>query len=62
MGKSILITGGSSGLGAALALEYAAPGVHLALSGRDAERLDTAAQACVERGATVETSLVDVTN
>lgn len=62
MGKSILITGGSSGLGAALALEYAAPGVHLTLSGRNSQRLDTVATACRERGATVATSLINVTN
>jgi short-subunit dehydrogenase len=37
--KSIVITGASSGIGEALALEYAAPGVLLAITGRDAERL-----------------------
>ena len=34
--NSIVITGASSGIGEALALDYAAPGVALALSGRDA--------------------------
>ena len=37
--KSIVITGASSGIGEALALDYAAPGIALALSGRDAARL-----------------------
>jgi len=58
--RSILITGASSGLGAALALAYAAPGVRLVLGGRSAERLDEVARACAARGATVETALVDV--
>lgn len=62
MGQSILITGGSSGLGAALALDYAAEGVHLALSGRNGGRLKAIADACAKRGATVATSLADVTD
>ena len=37
--KAILITGASSGIGEALALEYAAPGVSLSLSGRQESRL-----------------------
>ena len=35
---SILITGASSGIGEALALAYAAPGVALALGGSDETR------------------------
>ena len=35
---SIVITGASRGIGEALALDYAQPGVALALSGRDAGR------------------------
>lgn len=58
--KSILITGGSSGIGEALALAYAAPGVFLALGGRSAERLAAAAQGCRSRGATVTTGQIDV--
>ena len=41
--KSIAITGGSSGIGAALARAYAAPGVNLALAGRDEPRLEVVA-------------------
>ena len=41
--SSIVITGASSGIGEALALDYAAPGVALALTGRDAGRLETVA-------------------
>lgn len=60
--SGILITGASSGIGAALALLYARPGVRLALTGRDAARLAEAAAACRRRGATVLESLVDVTD
>ncbi|MBX6322161.1 MAG: SDR family NAD(P)-dependent oxidoreductase [Rhodospirillaceae bacterium] len=59
---SILITGASSGIGAALALHYAGPGVVLALSGRDGRRLDEVSAACRSRGAIVRPRLVDVTD
>lgn len=60
--SSIVITGASSGIGEALALDYAAPGVALALTGRDAERLDTVASACRAKGATVVSATIDVTD
>lgn len=59
--KHILITGASSGLGAELARTYAAPGATLALTGRDAARLESVAQQCRAKGATVETAVLDVT-
>lgn len=59
---AILITGASSGLGAALAKAYAAPGIRLALFGRDAARLEAVAEATRAVGATVETAAVDVTD
>ncbi|WP_419799338.1 MAG: SDR family NAD(P)-dependent oxidoreductase [Terasakiella sp.] len=58
--KHILITGASSGIGAALALEYAQEGHHLSLSGRNHERLNTIAQLCENKGAHVHTALIDV--
>ncbi len=58
--KSILITGASSGLGAALAKAYAAPGLSLALTGRDETRLAAVAEACRRQGATVTAEAIDV--
>lgn len=58
--KSIVITGGSSGIGEALARAYAAPGVFLGLTGRDRERLDRVAEACRSAGAEVVTAVLDV--
>ncbi|GGF25190.1 short-chain dehydrogenase [Aliidongia dinghuensis] len=60
--RSILITGASSGLGAALARRYAAPGVRLALHGRDESRLAQVAADCIGRGALVEQISIDVTD
>jgi short-subunit dehydrogenase len=57
---SIVITGASSGIGEALAVDYAAPGTALALNGRDATRLQAVAEACRAKGATVEASRIDV--
>jgi NAD(P)-dependent dehydrogenase (short-subunit alcohol dehydrogenase family) len=59
---SILITGASSGLGAGLALAFAAPGVTLHLSGRDGSRLEEVARLCRNKGAQAYASLVDVTD
>jgi len=62
MSANILITGASSGLGAALALAYASPGATLFLGGRDEARLGSVAAECRARGAVVVTRQVDVTD
>ena len=59
--RSILITGASSGIGAALARAYAGPGVALALTGRHGDRLEAIAEHCAKQGASVTTGLLDVT-
>jgi NAD(P)-dependent dehydrogenase (short-subunit alcohol dehydrogenase family) len=56
----ILITGASSGLGAALAEGAAAPGAVLFLGGRDPARLSAVSAAVRARGAQAETAVVDV--
>ncbi len=58
--RTVLITGASSGIGGALARAYAATGRRLALTGRDAGRLEAMAGRCREAGAAVETTLLDV--
>ena len=58
--KNIVITGASSGLGAALAVHYARAGVTLHLSGRNESRLMQTARLCEELGATVFPKIVDV--
>jgi short-subunit dehydrogenase len=60
--RCIVITGASSGIGEALALDYAAPGIALGLSGRDGGRLSKIAQACRARGAAVRADTVDATD
>ena len=57
---SILITGASSGIGAALALEFAGPGVRLALTGRNKARLNAVAETCRAAGAEARIEVLDV--
>jgi short-subunit dehydrogenase len=58
--KHVLITGASGGIGGALAVAYAAPGVLLSLTGRDETRLAQIAQACRQRKAQVVSVGLDV--
>ncbi|NQU61426.1 MAG: SDR family NAD(P)-dependent oxidoreductase [Rhodospirillales bacterium] len=58
--KAILITGASSGIGEALARNYAEPGLFLALMGRNVKRLNAVAEACRSFGAEVMADIVDV--
>jgi len=58
--RSLVITGASSGLGAALARAYGNTGVALALTGRDRPRLAAVADACRLQGAAVQAATIDV--
>ncbi len=60
MTKNILITGASSGLGAALAEHYARQGHRLFIGGRHGVRLDKVAERCRSLGAEVHTQVVHV--
>ncbi|GAB2563547.1 SDR family NAD(P)-dependent oxidoreductase [Spirosoma aerophilum] len=61
-GKTVLITGGSRGLGLELARLLAKEGANLALCARDADELDRAEAELEELGASVYTEVCDVTN
>ena len=58
--RTILITGASRGLGAALARAYAAPDVHLILTARTLKALDIVCADCVAKGATVTPLILDL--
>lgn len=58
--RHILITGASSGIGAALARHYARAGVVLYLGARHGGRLSAVADECRARGAIVHTQIIDV--
>lgn len=60
--QNILITGASSGLGAALALEYASLGNTLYLQGRNVDRLKEVVGKCQGMGAEVHSKIIDVTD
>ena len=57
---NVLITGASSGIGRALAVECARRGDRLFLCGRDASRLDEALAECRALGASAHGRVVDV--
>jgi len=60
--KHILITGASSGIGAALAQHYAHKGVTLYITARNEARLEAVAQICRDKGAFVNAKIIDVTD
>ena len=60
--NTILITGASNGIGRALAISLAKPGIFMAISGRRAADLLAVAKTCENKGADVLTKVIDVTN
>jgi len=60
-GKTIVVTGASSGIGRALCLALAGQRPRLVLSGRDEARLEQAAEACRAEGAEALAVRADVT-
>jgi short-subunit dehydrogenase len=62
MSKTIIITGASSGIGAATALELAKSGANLVLGARRLDRLEQVAAQCRTHGASVEVMACDVRN
>jgi 3-dehydrosphinganine reductase len=61
-GEHVIVTGGSSGIGLALAEELAARGAVVSLLARDERRLSAAADRLRKAGATVHTRSADVTD
>ncbi len=60
-GSVVIVTGASSGIGRAMAIQLAEQGAHLALAARSAERLGAVAGECNSRGAQTLVVPTDVT-
>jgi gluconate 5-dehydrogenase len=61
-GRTALITGSSAGIGHALAIGLAGAGARIVLNGRDAKKLEQAAEQLRSEGARVVTAPFDVTD
>ncbi|MET9912437.1 SDR family oxidoreductase [Streptomyces sp. NPDC006476] len=60
-GKTVLVTGGGSGIGRATALAFGRAGAAVAVAGRTAERLKETVQLLTEAGAEASAHVTDVT-
>lgn len=58
--KTVLITGGGSGIGEAMAYQYAMKGCNIILTGRRLDRLESVQKRCVELGVKAWCQSVDV--
>ncbi len=61
-GRTAVITGASSGIGRATALEFARRGANLVIGARRSEQLDEVARLCRERGVQCTAVVADVRN
>ena len=61
-GKVVIVTGASRGIGKAIATSLAAEGVNLVICARGKEKLDEAAEALREQGASVHAIALDITD
>ena len=62
MGKSVVITGANSGIGLITALELAGAGYDVIGTARTKDKADSIVAAATEKGLTVRTVLLDVTD
>jgi len=59
-GRTAVVTGASSGIGRAIALQLAGEGVHLYLIDREAAALDETASLAVNQNVNVQTEVADL--
>jgi NAD(P)-dependent dehydrogenase (short-subunit alcohol dehydrogenase family) len=59
--KVVLVTGGSRGIGKAIAMELASHGAALAICGRDGQALEASAKEIAKKGGRVRWQIADVT-
>lgn len=60
MNKTIWITGASSGIGRAVAIEISKENAHLILSGRNEKALQEVAEICMKNGSSTEVAVFDL--
>lgn len=61
-GKTIIVTGGSNGMGKYMAMKFVSEGANVVITGRDLERLESAKREIEVNGATIATFQMDVRN
>ena len=61
-GRSVIVTGGSKGIGLGIARVFADAGANVLICGRDTEALDLAEQRLADSAGAVVTAVVDVTD